>query len=170
LVGTPFQLADAERLPDWTVQAVEALLPRIGAGQRVVLINGHYVPRFSKPAGLPAGVLLCSLGSALDGRRELVAPHLAKYADFDDAPFVALNTAFLRDGLFLYLPRGTVLREPLHLVHVGHANGEPVACHPRTLIVCDSNTQATVVQSYVGTDGTYFANAVTEVVLGENAH
>src|SRR5205823_13158907 len=24
--------------------------------------------------------------------------------------------------------------------------------------------------SYVGTDGTYFANAVTEIVLGENAH
>src|SRR5207244_3909376 len=118
----------------------------------------------------PFGVLLGSLGAAFGDRRDLVAPHLAKYADYDSAPFVALNTAFLRDGLFLYLPRGTVLREPLHLVHVGHAEGEPVACYPRTLIVCDSNTQATVVQSYVGTDGTCFANAVTEVVLRENAH
>jgi Fe-S cluster assembly protein SufD len=113
-----------------------------------------------------------SLAAALHQQRELVEKHLAKYARFTHAPFAALNTAFVDDGLFLYLPRGTVLREPLHLVYVTVGGAEPIVCYPRTLIICESNTQATVVQSYVDGpegDGANFTNAVTEIVLGPNA-
>jgi Fe-S cluster assembly protein SufD len=75
--------------------------------------------------------------------------------------------------MFIYLPRGTVLREPLHLVYVALAGDEPTVLHPRTLIVCESNTQATVVQSYLSPaedQAVTFTNAVTEIVLGPNAH
>ena len=42
--------------------------------------------------------------------------------------------------------------------------------HPRTLIVAEAGSRATIVESYVGTGrGVYFTNAVTEMILGEGA-
>jgi Fe-S cluster assembly protein SufD len=170
LTGVPFQPADGEHLPGLTAEELRRLLPQTGPGEQVVLLNGQVAPRFCKTSALPPGAVLCSLGTALQGWREKVEPHLAQYVCLDDAPFAALNTAFLHDGFFVYLPPGTVLREPLHLVYVALAEGEPEAVFPRTLIVCEGNTQATILQSYLGRHGVTFTNAVTEIVLGPNAH
>jgi Fe-S cluster assembly protein SufD len=166
----PFVPAPTE-LPELSAGDLKRLLPATGPVHQVVLVNGQFLPRFSKPAGLPEGVFVGSLAAALAARGKVVRPHLAQYASCDDTPFVALNTAFLGDGIFVYVPRGTVLHQPLHLVHVASGDGEPLVAHPRTLIVCESNTQATIVQSYLAaSDGVYFTNAVSEFVLGENAY
>jgi Fe-S cluster assembly protein SufD len=43
--------------------------------------------------------------------------------------------------------------------------------HPRTIIVAGDNSQARIIESYGGHDGDrYLTNAVTEVVVGENAN
>jgi Fe-S cluster assembly protein SufD len=169
LADTPFQPVSGAT-PELTTETFQALLPQTGPAATIVVINGRYEPRLSRPTGLPEGVFVGSLAAALDTCRDRVEPYMAKVAEFDDAPFVALNTAFLRDGLCVCLPRGAVLRQPLHLVSISVVDGEPLAFHPRTLIVCEANTQATVLQSYLGASGTYFANAVTEIVLGPGAH
>src|SRR6516162_7145465 len=90
LADTPFQLAD-HSADDLDTAEFERLLPATGPAVKIVLVNGRYVPRFSKPTGLPEGVFVGSLGAALDGWRERAAPHLAKVAHWDKAPFVALN-------------------------------------------------------------------------------
>jgi Fe-S cluster assembly protein SufD len=170
LADNSFQTADAVRVADLTARELEALLPRTGQGCRLVTVNGRFAPELSQTSHLPAGAVVCSLAEALARHSQLLTPHLAKIVTYDDAPFVALNTAFLRDGVFVYLPRGTVLREPVHLVQVAHADAEPLAMYPRALITCEDNAQATVVQSYLGTGGITFTNAVTEIVLGPGAH
>ena len=38
------------------------------------------------------------------------------------APFTALNTAFVHDGAFIYVPDGVVLEQPLHLLFVSAAD------------------------------------------------
>jgi Fe-S cluster assembly protein SufD len=165
LTDTPFQLPAAT--PQLTADALQRLLlPPTGPATTVVFVNGRYAPQLSSQIALPEGVFVGSLAVC----RERIGHALAKIGSYDDSPFVALNTAFLRDGTCVFLPRGTVLREPLHLVNVAVVEDEPIVFHPRTLIVCEANSQATILQSYVGGDGTYFANAVTEVVLGPNAH
>jgi Fe-S cluster assembly protein SufD len=170
LAEVPFQPAPAESV-DLSAIDLERLLPDTGPCHQVVLVNGQFVPRFSRPTGLPEGVLVGSLATALDAWGASIRPHLAQYARYEDAPFVALNTAFLRDGIFVYLPRGAVLRQPLHLVYIATSGGQPSVVHPRTLVVCESNSQATIVQSYLPAgDGVYFTNAVSEFVLDENAY
>jgi Fe-S cluster assembly protein SufD len=171
LAEIPFQPADPRQAPALASDDLQELLPQIGLNQQIVLLNGSYSPRLSKPSNLPAGVQMCSLASALDNHRELVERHLAKYAWQADAPFAALNTAFLRDGLFVHVRHGVVLREPLHLIYLAVGGAVPTVCHPRTLIVCESNSQAIIVQSYLGApEGVTFTNAVTEIVLDPNAH
>jgi Fe-S cluster assembly protein SufD len=42
--------------------------------------------------------------------------------------------------------------------------------HPRTLVVAGANSQAQIVETYIGAAGeTYFTNAVSEIFVGENA-
>ncbi len=119
---------------------------------------------------LPSGVIVCDLMRALADHPELVEPHLARHADFEEHAFAALNTAFLGDGLFVYLPAGTVVETPITLNFVAEPSHNPLAWFRRVLVVAGRNSQATIVERYAGPAGTtYFTSAVTEVVLDEGA-
>jgi Fe-S cluster assembly protein SufD len=126
---------------------------------------------FSYRDSLPGGIIVCSLARALADHPDLVEPHLARYADFEDHAFRALNTAFLHEGAFVYLPPGVVVEQPINLSFTGGTSGEaPLMWARRALIVAGRNSQATVCEKYSGPSGVpYFTNAVTEIVLDEGA-
>ena len=76
----------------------------------------------------------------------------------------------MEDGAYVHIPKGVYLEQPIHLVFVSTADAGPVVSHPRNLIVAETGSQATIIESYLGLgDGVYFTNAVTEIVVGENA-
>ena len=132
----------------------------------MVFVNGRYSPRLSSP-GPSDGVKVASLPHALKTDGDLIEEHLARYADYRRDPFSALNTAFMEDGALVYIPRGRVLEEPIHLLYVSTETASPIVTHPRNLIVAGEESQATIVEHYVSTaEGAYFSNAVTEVVAG----
>ncbi len=144
----------------------------------LVFVNGHYAPELSSPRPLPKGVQVSSLAAALDATPEAVEAHLARYVRLDGgaAPmrdhhaFAALNTAFMQDGAFVHLPKGAVLETPIHLLFVSTVRGEATVSHPRNLILAEAGSRATLFESYVGPkEDVYLTNAVTEIVLGENA-
>ena len=91
--------------------------------------------------------------------------NLAHYAEIDQNAFTALNTAFLAGAVMLKVPAGAVIEKPIQIVYDAQ---EGTAAHPRTLILVGANAQCTIVETYKGA-GAYFTNAVTEIVLGENA-
>lgn len=126
--------------------------------------------RFVAPA-LPAGVVVCPLAEALAKYPEQVLAHLARYAEYEEQPFVALNTAFLHDGLFVYLPAGKVVAEPIELQFVPPVSARPLVWHRRVLVVAERGSQATLVERYTGPAETpYFTSAVTEIVVGDEAN
>jgi Fe-S cluster assembly protein SufD len=137
---------------------------------RLVFINGAYSEELSSVSALPAGMRVKNLAAALETDRDLVEPHLARLASFEKDPFVALNTAFLTEGAFVHIPRGTILDQVLHLVFLSSSRGEVAVSSPRNLIVVGDNSQASIVESYGGLDhGSYFTNTVTEIALGSSA-
>jgi Fe-S cluster assembly protein SufD len=152
---------------------VDALEPFAFAGltaPRVVLVNGRYAPALSALAGLPKGVRVQSLAQAMTADRALLEGHLARYADFQQDTFSALNTALMEDGAFIQIPRGTVVEQPIHVLYVSVPGAEPMAMHPRTLIVAGENSQASVVEDYVSLgDGITFSNGLTEMVVGDGS-
>ncbi|MGH7429263.1 MAG: Fe-S cluster assembly protein SufD, partial [Candidatus Methylomirabilaceae bacterium] len=134
-----------------------------------VFVNGRYSPQLSSFRSLSKGVTAGSLAAALETDPTSLEPHLTRYARHEEHPFVALNTAFIEDGAFVHVPKGQVLNEPIHLLYVSTAGGTPGVSHPRNLIVVDDESQAMVVESYVGLGrDVYFTNAVTEIVGGRN--
>src|SRR5262249_14616143 len=120
--------------------------------------------------GLPDGVVVDSLAAVLGAHPEWAEPYLARYARFEANSFTALNTAFLRDGAFVSVPKGKVVTGPIHLLFLSTPSGASAVAHPRTLIVAGTGSQATVIEPFLGPQaGVYFTNGVTEVILGENA-
>jgi Fe-S cluster assembly protein SufD len=140
---------------------------------RVGMVNGRVADELTDLEGLPEGVIICSLAEALERYPEEVDAHLGRHAGFDDHAFVALNTAFLRDGVFIKVPKGVVVERPLNLLSIGKPadpESEPVAFFPRILIVAEESSQLTVVEQYVSAgEGRYLSVPVTEVVVGPNA-
>jgi Fe-S cluster assembly protein SufD len=137
---------------------------------QLVFINGHYAPGVSSLPRLPDGVIVTGLAAALHEHTELIEPHLARYAAYREHAFTALNTAFIRDGAFLYIPEGKLIDRPIHLLFVATKAGEGSVAHPRNLIIARSRSQATIVESYAGLDEqVYFTNGVTEIAVGDGA-
>ncbi|MEA2463304.1 MAG: Fe-S cluster assembly protein SufD, partial [Acidobacteriota bacterium] len=136
---------------DWrtddSAQAVDSPATLAGrAALELVFVNGRQV----QTSG--------AAGSAL---KETI-----NIADWERNAMVALNTANAQDGARLEIPAGTVVDGFIHLLFIG--KGDQVWSHPRNVIVVGANAQVTIVETYVGS-GSYFTNAVTEIVAHESA-
>ncbi len=137
-----------------------------GAGHLLVFHNGRHDPALSMPGRLPAGARLQSLAVTMDTAPESLEPYLAGHQS--QPAFGALNAAFMADGAYLHLQRGTVLEAPVHLLFIATEPG--AASHLRNLIVAEDGAQATVIEHYAGVDDTlYFTNAVTDIFAAQNA-
>ena len=136
----------------------------------LVFINGIYSEEHSKTEGLPEGIIIESMASALAKDSDLLAKHLGQYADNKISAFTALNTAFIQHGTYINLPRNTVLEKPIVIFYLSKNNGQAFATHPRNLIVMGEHSEATLIENYIGLDDAdYFTNAVTEVSLSSSA-
>ncbi len=167
LVRTAFRLAEGGAEP----KAADLAAYRFDeTALRLVFVDGRYSPGLSDAAKLPEGVVAGSLAAALDSQRDLVEAQLARHADYESDFFSALNTAFIEDGGFVYVPRNTVLDRPIHLLFVTTAASEATVSHPRNLIVVEEVSEAAVVEEYVSLGGgDHFSNVVTELVVGESS-
>jgi len=140
------------------------------AANRLVFVDGRFSPGLSRLARLPGGVIVSSLAAAMEERREFVTLLWAQLAVVNAQSFVALNTALAEDGAFVYVPAGTLVDEPLHLLFLAGRRDEPTNAHTRALIALGRGSQATVIESYAGVAGEpYWTNGVTEIALDDNA-
>jgi Fe-S cluster assembly protein SufD len=137
---------------------------------RLVFVNGHYTPELSAVGRLPGGVKVSNLAAELAAGNPALEEHLGRHANFQNHPFIALNTAFIEDGAFIEVPKGVVLDEPIHLLYLSTGGGLPTMKHPRNLVVAGRESQATFIEDYAALDGgADFTNAVTEILAGENS-
>ncbi len=140
-----------------------------GTRHRLVFVNGFFSKELSTDDALPHGAFCGSLANALRSNHTVAHQHLGRYAKYDDNSFSALNTAFLRDGAFIFIPDGAVIEDSIHLLFIA-AGSEPALISPRNLIVIGKNSQLSIVESYVAvTRETYFTNVVTEIVADDHS-
>jgi Fe-S cluster assembly protein SufD len=169
IAQTPFQLARDARGSGIYAETLDACrIP--GATCQFVFVNGRYAPQLSDPGTLPETVRVGSLAKAIAENGKSVEAHLGRYLNIQRDAFSALNTAFIEDGAYVYLPRGTVLEAPICFLFISLPGAEPEMTNPRNLVVAEDGTEAAVVEDYVSLgSGVSFSNAVTELVAGENA-
>ncbi len=155
-----------------------------GALAELVFVNGVYAPEASTFAGssvprVPRG----SSGRAVpeteepeeprnrglriwtlrEAPLEILEQHFARYADYANHAMTALNTANAEDGAVVEVTG--VVEGFVHLLFVGSAGFQS---YPRNLVIAGRGAQIAVVETYAGS-GSYFTNAVTEIVAGDGA-
>jgi len=140
------------------------------AGVEIVFVNGFYSPELSRIDELPRGLTVSTLLEADSrGHGDLVKQYLGSIAAVETHPFAALNSSQSRDGIFLHVKRSATIERPIHLLFISIGDSKPIASHPRVLVVADENSEATFVESYVGSGSHYLCNAVSEFIVADGA-
>ncbi len=138
------------------------------ATTRLVFVDGVYASHLSNLAA--DGVKVSNLASwfAENAGFAAHAAHLGQHVGFQHNVFAALNTAFLHDGALVIVPRNVSAATPIQLLFV--ATQKEVVSYPRCLLLAEPGSAVTVIEDYVSLqDEAYFTNAVTEIVLADNA-
>jgi Fe-S cluster assembly protein SufD len=140
------------------------------SGCRLVFVNGFFAAGLSRIQNVPKGAKVDSLSAALAREGAFIEKYLGKYAGTSDNAFAALNQAFFTDGTFVFVPDGVEISEPIQVIYISSAKQAGETFQPRNLIIMGANSKATIVESYLSAgDAASFTNAVTEMVVGENA-
>ncbi|MGH8989706.1 MAG: Fe-S cluster assembly protein SufD [Acidimicrobiales bacterium] len=161
----PAAHASSERV----AEAVEAASLGL-SGARLVFVNGRFFPSLSRNAGLPRGVQVASLASALDGDAEVARAAFLWPGDGPAHAFSALNVARALDGALVRLPAQASISEPIELVYFADPGAAPGTFSTRSLVELGEGSSATLVEVHAGApEARYLTNAVARVVLGEGA-
>jgi Fe-S cluster assembly protein SufD len=140
-----------------------------GEFRRLVFVDGAFVPELSDLAALDPGLTIASMGDALAKGDALVSARLGKVVPTDDAA-VALNTAFMGDGVVIRVAAGAAVGRPIHLVFTATGD-KPAALFTRSLMVVEKGARAMLVESHEGTAGRdYQVNTALELAVADNAH
>jgi len=108
--------------------------------------------------------LVMPLAEAAESFPELVNPHLGSLVP-DEDPFVARNTSAWKQGLFVHVPAGTKLADPVRLLARQAQEGSSL--HWRALIVLEEGAEAEVWETYESASPELDAlfNGVVELVV-----
>ncbi len=141
-------------------------------GPRLVFVDGILDVALSLNPNGDVGLELCSIAESLRDpeRAAALEPHLGHYAGLPDHAFVAWNTAFFRDGAYVAIPAGETVIRPIHLVFVSSGAPQPIAAHPRNLILVGDGARVALAETFLSAPGqAHLTNAVTEIVAGAGA-
>jgi Fe-S cluster assembly protein SufD len=137
-----------------------------GLAGSVRIEDGRVVERYLAPELEKRGVVLTSLRQALSEKPELVQQHLGRLVTGEESKLVALAAALWADGLFLYVPAGVAIEQPI-LSRIASTGGAPAFF--RSLIVAEQSTEVTVVEDFLSDEaaGESLASGVVEIVTGQ---
>ncbi len=141
-------------------------------GHIFVFINGIFNPELSSGIDFEKDIIADSLSNLVNKKDTILEKLLnTKNTSFNNNDiFNFLNTAFLHDGFVLYLPKGTVIDKPIHVINIATGDNK-LLIQPHNFIHLESNSKAEIIFDYVSKEATaHFTNIVTEISVNENAN
>jgi len=132
----------------------------------LVLLNGYFAPELSSLLQIPKGVVIGSLAHGFVSHPKSIQQHLGKVVKEGSGLFL-LNTAFVLDGVFIYLPKGVKIKKPIYVTRISNQKS---SCFSRILVVGEQQSQMELVENcLLDSPEVGFNNHVTEIALGQNA-
>lgn len=117
------------------------------------------------------GVIIEGLSEALVNHSDLVQKYfMTKAVDVDEHRLTALHTALVNGGIFVYVPKNTVVEHPIQYV-VLH-DDEQASFYNHVIIVTEESAEVTYVENYLSTTSgeDNQLNIVSEVIAGANSN
>ncbi|HJP38502.1 MAG TPA: Fe-S cluster assembly protein SufD [Gammaproteobacteria bacterium] len=137
-------------------------LPETENEIRIVFVNGLHRPDLSTAIKPDSGLKLTPYSTADSSTSE----EILHQQPADPNVLIALNTAFLADGLAVQVANDKKVETPIHVVFI--SDGQPCATQPRLSIDIGFNAHAFVIQHHIST-GESLTNAVTSINCAEQS-
>lgn len=156
--ATPVKVAGIESIP---------VLPFTQTALQLVFVDGVFYEELSI---LNEAVQVCSMEQAALKHPDYIKKHAGHSSRYIKDGMQALNTAFTGNGLFVRIPKNTVLDAPIYIHHITRSVANQLFVQPRSLVVVEENAQVQLVEMY-SNEGMQecFTNQVTEIAVYENA-
>ena len=145
------------------------LLPgRIPNTYLIVSINGYYQPNLSD---IPDEAKVASGADHFSSDFNYQSlKSVQSHQDRGLNPFYMLNTSMMNSGLSIHIKDNAKITKPIQIIYLTTSITSEIMNHPRFVFQFGNNSEATVVEHYIGSTSTpYFNNSVTKVELGENS-
>ncbi len=133
----------------------------------LVFVNGVLKKELSDFQELQNKILISTIPESIANNKTIVEKHLSKIA-VNKTAFDYLNLSNFVDGLFIQIPDNVVLEKPIQILNITGSMGKPTFVPTRNLFVVGKNSEATIVQKYVGKGEKYFNNISSEVFIDTN--
>ena len=134
----------------------------------VLLLNGFYYQGNGLQI-LPENITVCSFAEASIRYPEIFEKYYAHNASTSVDGLVALNTLFAQDGIFVYIPKNTVLEKPLQIINICYSF-KNLRIFRRNLIVAEENTKASIIVcDHTLCNRSYLTNSLTEIYANDNS-
>lgn len=136
---------------------------------KIVFVDGIYSSYLSETTH--DGVDVCLMSSALTKPeyRQVIELYFNKVASKDES-LTTLNTAFSKEGAYIYIPKNKAPRKPIQIVHLATGNEASLLLQPRNLIIAEENAELQVIERHQSLTGNeVFTNSVTEIFAAKDA-
>jgi Fe-S cluster assembly protein SufD len=101
--------------------------------------------------------------------KQIIDVYFNKIASKNDS-LTTLNTAFSREGAYIYIPKNKIPKKPIEIVHFSTGNEAALLLQPRNLIIAEENAEMQIIERHQSlTANEVFTNSVTEIFAAKNA-
>ena len=135
---------------------------------KIVFIDGKYSSHLSETTH--EGIDVCLMSAALTKPKyRLVIENYFNKAATEDG-LASLNTAFSREGAYVYIPKNKIVEKPIQIIHFSTGAESALMLQPRNLIVVGENSHVQIIERHQSlTDNPVLTNSVTEVFASKRA-
>ena len=144
-------------------------LPGHETASELVFVNGVFSAALSNIRAAALKVLPLE-EAAVGEQKDIVAQYLGDSSKYHRDGIMALNTAFLQGGVFVQVPRGKIIEQPVYIYNIVDARAQNVLAQPRTLVHIGQAAQVEFVETTITLgQGESFTNGVIEVIVEQDA-
>ncbi|WGK66009.1 Fe-S cluster assembly protein SufD [Croceiramulus getboli] len=135
---------------------------------KIVFVDGIYNSYLSETTHDGLDVCLMSSALTMSKYRPVIDLYFNKIAK--ESGMTSLNTAFAKEGAYIYIPKGKMADKPIQIIHFSTGNEAALLLQPRNLIVAEDNTDVKIIERHQSlSDNPVFTNSVTEIYAGVRA-
>ena len=152
---------------DATFTAAQLAELNLPTGDKLICVNGKFDAELSSCS--QDKITFSSLSTAIQNQPGLIKPYLERAPSPNVRGFADINTALFQDGVVVHI-RANHKAEPILLLCVYTSDVKHHMQHMRNIIICDANSEASLVEYHLGlTEVESLTSCVNEVYLKENS-
>lgn len=137
---------------------------------KIVFIDGVYSSYLSETTHDGVDVCLMSAALTKPQYKQVIDVYFNKVASKDES-LTTLNTAFSKEGAYIYIPKNKVPKKPIQIVHLATGNEAALMLQPRNLVIVEENAEVQIIERHQSLTGNeVLTNSVTEIFAAKHAN